>query len=147
MHWLWWVQIAADVLLIGAVVLLLARLRGGGGAAAGGGEGPDLAGFMSEAQRLAGDFDRLLAEKRELVSTTLTGLDRRIERMRAMAEELNRPAPAPEPEPLAESEMAGFRRQVVELASAGKSAAEIAAATGRPRGEVELVLSLAAKGK
>jgi hypothetical protein len=165
MSWLWWVQIAADVVLVAAVGLLLWRLRGLG-------ELPkaatpqDLEQFISESQRLSGEFDRLLGEKRELVNSTLAGLDARISQLRGLAEELEgrvakaqssaparpaAPAAAAAPEAGApargrtEEPLAGFRQKVLSLAKQGKAPAQIARATGRPRGEVELVLGLSGR--
>jgi hypothetical protein len=155
MSWLWWVQIAADVVLVAAVGLLLWRLKGLG-------ELPkaatpkDLEQFISESQRLSGEFDRLLGEKRELVNSTLAGLDARISQLRGLAEELEgrvaqarSAAPAPPAAapagPRAEEALAGFRQKVLALAKEGKAPAQIAQATGRPRGEVELVLGLSGR--
>jgi nucleoid-associated protein YgaU len=161
MSWLWWVQIAADVVLVAAVGLLLWRLKGLG-------ELPraatpkDLEQFISESQRLSGEFDRLLGEKRELVNSTLAGLDARISQLRGLAEELEgrvaqarSAAPAPPAQaappaaapagPRAEEALAGFRQKVLALAKEGKAPAQIARATGRPRGEVELVLGLSGR--
>lgn len=158
MHWLWWLQLLADLALLAAVAVLLLRLRRGAGA------GPELSTkelerFMSEAGRLTGEFDRLLAEKRVLVKSTLESLDQRIAELKRQAELLDRPlrrsareevpaesAPTrPGGAPLAgdrQEGMEAFRRRVLELARQGKKAAQIAEATGRPRGEVELVLGL-----
>jgi hypothetical protein len=160
--WLWWAQLAADVLLLAAVVLLYLRPRGAGRPAPG--QAPaDMEGFLAEAGRLSKEFDRLLAEKRELVGSTLATLDGRIARLKEMAAELERsqrqapPPPAPQPAappapaaPSAEEALAGpagrdpqsFRDQVRELSRQGQSAQQIAQATGRPRSEVELALSL-----
>jgi len=152
MSWLWWLQIAADVVLLAAVGLLLSRIKelgpGGGdqGAAAGAQR------FAQEAEALAREFDRILGEKRELIQTTLKSLDARIAKLNEMASELQKapaasrpepsPAPsAPGPEPSPDP-MDRFRRRVVELSRQGKKPAQIAQATGRPQGEVELVLGL-----
>ncbi|MFH1058704.1 MAG: hypothetical protein V1797_08505 [Pseudomonadota bacterium] len=147
---LWWLLLAADGLLIAAVALLLIRLRRGGGLA--GGQVPDLAGFLAEADRLAKEFDRLLADKRELVSATLRGIDQRVAELEDLRRELDQreakaqaavaAAPAPAAEPAAAGDQAEFRQRVLLLARQGQDAGQIAAATGRPRGEVELVLGL-----
>lgn len=144
MHWLWWLQILADILLIGAVVVLLTRMGRGAGAASGV-KGPDLDGFVQEASRLSADFDRLLGEKRELVASTLAGLDRRIAELKSLAVDLQEQAPPAPPPTAGPDDIAGFRQKVVELAAAGQDAAAIATATGRPRGEVELALGLAGR--
>lgn len=141
MHWLWWLQVLADILLIGAVVVLLARL-GRGSRPAAGIKGPDLEEFVSEASRLSAEFDRLLGEKRELVAGTLASLDRRIEELKSLAAELER-AGASQPAPTGDAP--DFKQKVAELAAAGKDPAAIAAATGRPRGEVELALGLSGR--
>ncbi len=150
MHWLWWLQIAADVVLIAAVGMLLLRLRGLG-------ELPkvaspaDLESFISEAQKLSTEFDRLLGEKRELVATTLNTLDGRIRQLKQMAaglEQARPPARTPAPAaaaPAGDDSLARFRRQVLELTRQGKSPADIAEATGKSRGEVELVLGLSGR--
>lgn len=143
---LWWLLLAADILLILAVGALLWRLRRGSGPAAGQAP-PDLAGFLAEADRLSKEFDRLLGEKRELVATTLNGIDRRLAELKDLARELERraasaPAPPAAAEPSAAQDAAGFRQRVLRLARQGQDAQQIAAATGRPRGEVELVLGL-----
>ncbi len=153
MDWLWWLQLGLDVLLLGLLGALFWRLR-----AASGGARPttpaDLQRFIAEATRLSGEFDRLLAEKRELVGTTLKTLDDRINHLQALASQLKNPprppaAPAPAPQaPAAALASPGqdFRARVLALASQGRSAQEIAQATGRPRGEVELVLGLTGQG-
>jgi hypothetical protein len=158
MSWLWWAQMVADVVLLAAVAVLILRLRGLG-------ELPktatpqDLEEFLSESQRLSGEFDRLLGEKRELVNSTLAGLDSRISQLRSLAEELEgrveaaraaapaepaAPAPdrQPQPAPPQAEPLAEFRERVLALAKQGKAPAQIARDTGRPRGEVELVLGL-----
>jgi hypothetical protein len=158
--WLWWVQLAVDALLAAAVLLLFLRLRAAGRAVPGSAPA-DLEGFLSEAGRLSKEFDRLLAEKRELVGSTLATLDGRIARLREMAAELERnppraaappPAPAAPPPPAqpAEEASAGpgaqdspsFRDRVRQLSRQGRTPQQIAQATGRPRSEVELALSL-----
>jgi hypothetical protein len=157
--WLWWAQLAADVLLAAAVLLLFLRLRATGRSASGSAPA-DLEGFLSEAGRLSKEFDRLLAEKRELVGSTLATLDGRIARLKEMAAELERnppraaaPPPAPAPAkaaPRAEEAPASpagpapqsFRDQVRQLQRQGQTPQQIAQATGRPRSEVELALSL-----
>ena len=148
MSWLWWLQLVADLVLLGAVALLLFRLRAPADSSRAA-SASELDSFINEAGRLTQEFDRLLAEKRELVNTTLTTLDQRIARLQKMAQELEtRPDPAPpEPEPRPEGDqaVAAFRRQVLKLAAQGRNAKEIAQATGRPRGEVELVLGLSGK--
>jgi len=148
MSWPWWLQLALDVLLLAALGFLLWRLRGARGQ-----DRPatpaDLKRFVSEATRLSQEFDRLLAEKRELVGTTLKTLDDRIAHLQAMASQLRNP-PRPQAPPRAEEQAppAGettardFRTRVRELAGQGRTPQEIAEATGRPRGEVELVLGL-----
>lgn len=151
MSWLWWLQIGADLVLIGAVGLLLMRLRSGGGSPRGAAPA-DLEGFILEAGRLSKEFDRLLGEKRELVRSTLGALDQRIAKLKQAAAELEESPPAPQTPPApsgasapAETPsggMAEFRRKVIKLARQGREPADIARATGRPRGEVELVLEL-----
>ncbi len=160
MSWLWWIQIGADILLIGAVVLLLGKLNRLGGLRSASST-DDLDEFIDEAGQLAKEFDRLLAEKRQLVGTTLKTLDQRIDQLNTMliqAEKTgaklqkaqaeprqSKPAPAKPAGPVAgESGPAVFRRKVEELSRLGRTPAQIAEATGRPRGEVELVLGLAA---
>lgn len=156
MNWLWWVQVAADALLIGAVIVLLVRLGrlgGPGGSASAG----DMERFISEAGQLGQEFDRLLAEKRELIGSTLGTLDQRVESLRQMLAQANQAAerqeraqgrpPAPEPPPAQTAaacpgNAAEFKRKVQELQRMGRSPAQIAQATGRPRGEVELALGL-----
>ena len=148
MSWLWWLQLAADLVLLGAVALLLFRLRGPADPSRAA-SAAELDSFITEAGRLTQEFDRLLAEKRELVNTTLTTLDQRIARLQNLARELeNRQAPAPaapETPPDPDQAVAAFRRQVLKLAAQGQGAEQIAKATGRPRGEVELVLGLSGK--
>lgn len=150
MDWLWWLQLALDLCLLAGLGLLFWRLRGGKNGARPA-TTADLQRFIAEAARLSQDFDRLLAEKRELVGTTLKTLDDRIAHLQAMVSQLKTPprppAPTPRPAPAtpdAPASPAGqdFRALVLKLASQGKSAQEIASATGRPRGEVELVLGL-----
>lgn len=159
MNWLWWIQIGADILLIGAVVLLLAKLNRLGGLRSATST-DDLDQFISEAGQLGHEFDRLLAEKRQLVGTTLKTLDQRIDQLNTMLAQAEKagakirkaqtksepPKPAPKAaQPAAEeSGPVVFRRKVKELSSLGRTPAQIAEATGRPRGEVELVLGLAA---
>lgn len=149
MSGLWWLQIAADAVLVASVVVLLLRLKRLGGAPAL--KAPaDFERFIGEAESLSRDFDRLLAQKRELVAQTLAGLDQRLEQLRGLARELEQekaPAP-PRPkaqtpaQPSAQDGLEGFRRRVRELASQGQDPAQISRTTGRPRGEVELVLAL-----
>ncbi len=151
--WLWWAQLAVDVLLLAAVLALFFKNRAPG--RGGRGSAPaDLEGFLAEAGRLSREFDRLLAEKRELVNGTLATLDARIAQLRRMAAGLEPPAQAPagakaasppagrgpakKPEPVP----ASFRERVLDLHRQGQSAQQIAKALGRPRGEVELALSL-----
>lgn len=159
MNWLWWLQIGADILLIGAVVLLLAKLNRLGGLRSASST-DDLDEFISEAGQLAKEFDRLLAEKRQLVGTTLNTLDKRIDQLNSMLVQAEKtgqklkqaqaapeqPKTKPRPAPAAgeETGAAVFRRRVEELSRLGRTPAQIADATGRPRGEVELVLGLAA---
>jgi ABC-type transporter Mla subunit MlaD len=167
MSWLWWVQIGADVLLVGGLLVLLNRLK------ASGGEGvsapKEMQNFLAEGQRLSQEFDRLLGEKRELVGTTLTSLDNRIGQLKAMVEDLEeRLKQARQALNTAQDNKAGaqeaqaapstgsgsqntgqplddFRKKVLKLARQGKAPAQIAEATGRPRGEVELVLGLSGR--
>jgi outer membrane murein-binding lipoprotein Lpp len=167
MNLLWWVQIAADVLLLGALLLLLTRLRSGG--SAGISAPSEMKDFLVEGQRLSQEFDRLLGEKRELVNTTIATLDNRIAQLRSMADEMEarvkaagktsrqaqsaEPNPAPPPadagsqtNPDSDSQaLDAFRKKVLKLARQGKAPAQIAEATGRPRGEVELVLGLSGR--
>ncbi|KMY68970.1 hypothetical protein AAU61_05290 [Desulfocarbo indianensis] len=163
MNWLWWVQIAADVLLIGGLIVLLSRLRGGG-------EGlsapREMQNFLEEGQRLSREFDRVLGEKRELVGTTMAVLDDRVSQMRRMVEdleqrlnaarelsrELAKAAPPLADKPPAANQPSGqamdqFRQKVMKLARQGKAPAQIAELTGRPRGEVELVLGLSGRSQ
>lgn len=167
MNWLWWVQIGADVLLIGGLLVLLSRLKGGGGS---GLSAPkEMQGFLAEGQRLSQEFDRLLGEKRELVGTTLSTLDNRISQLRTMVEDLEarlkqarqaasavqaNTANPPEAQAAPSSNSGNqtgsqplddFRKKVLQLARQGKAPAQIAEATGRPRGEVELVLGLSGR--
>lgn len=141
---LWWIQIAADLVLAAAVALLLLRLRRRGQ----GGLPPapkELERFVTEARGLAQEFDRLLSEKRELVNTTLSTLDARIAQMQKMVQELEDRLAQSRSQPAAALDvdgMAAFRRKVLELSRQGLDPARIAEATGRPRGEVELVLGL-----
>jgi hypothetical protein len=167
MNWLWWVQIAADVLLLGGLLVLLNRLRSGG--SAGMSAPSEIQSFLEESQRLSQEFDRLLGEKRELVNTTIATLDNRIVQLRSMADEMearvkaagktSRMAQSAKPNPAsppadAESQtgadsdsqaLDAFRKKVLKLARQGKVPAQIAEATGRPRGEVELVLGLSGR--
>jgi hypothetical protein len=157
MDWPWWVQLALDLVLLTAVALLLWRQRGPHSGARPA-TPADLQRFIGEATRLSQEFDRLLAEKRELVGTTLKTLDDRIDHLQAMASQLKNPprpqapanpAPTPAPQPAAARAGANnqdFRARVLALSSQGRSPQEIAEATGRPRGEVELVLGLTGKG-
>jgi len=158
MDWLWWAQMAADALLVAAVALLLFRLRGRSGpqdVAA----NDDLGKFISEAGQLSQEFDRLLAEKRDLVNTTLATLDQRIQAIEAMLDQARQiaqrleqaqsaaapPATPKAPPPIAASGSANdFRRKVEELHRMGRTAEQIVQATGRPRGEVDLALGLLA---
>lgn len=157
MNLLWWLVLGADAVLIAALTVLLWRWGKAGSPADRGGSPAELERFLGEAGRLGKEFDRLLAEKRELIGTTLRALDQRLARLEeqaAQADEAARrledalaavraaeahPAPAPPVEP---AQVPAFRQQVAQLARQGRSAAQIAQATGRPIGEVELVLSL-----
>jgi|GEM_PF-2321861 len=159
---LWWLLIAADLLLVLAVAALFWQIRRGGRS------GPartprEMEGFLAEAARLSREFDRLLGEKRELVAASLAGIDQRLEDLKRLAAALDQRvadtkaqlavappiAPPPPTAPREESPTPppDFRRQVLELARQGQKAAEIAAALGRPRGEVELVLGLSGQGQ
>ncbi len=168
MNWLWWVQITADVLLISGLIVLLSRLRSGGGS---GLSAPrEMQSFLKEGQRLSQEFDRLLGEKRELVNTTISTLDNRIAQLRTMSEEMDariknagkasrewESGGASKAASQADSKKTGeggntdnqaldvFRKKVLKLAGQGKAPAQIAEATGRPRGEVELVLGLSGR--
>ncbi|MCA1905428.1 MAG: hypothetical protein LDL11_02410 [Desulfarculus sp.] len=165
---LWWWLIAADLLLVLAVAALFWQARRGGGS--GVARTPrEMEDFLREASRLSREFDRLLGEKRELVAASLDGIDQRLNELRRLAVALDQrlaetrselaavataaapPTPSG-PTPAASREEGSppptdFRRQVLELARQGKQAAEIAAALGRPRGEVELVLGLLGQGQ
>ncbi len=165
MTWLWWLQFGADLLLIGAVIVLLGRLRSGGGASLAAPK--EMQEFLAEGQRLSREFDRILGEKRELVGTTISTLDNRLAQMREMVDDLEKrlaearklarslEAPAPDAgadkggtagKTKAEDKaLEEFRRKVLALARQGKAPAQIAEATGRPRGEVELVLGLSGR--
>ena len=167
MNWLWWVQIAADVLLISGLLVLLNRLRSGGGAGASAPK--EMEAFIKEGQHLSQEFDRLLGEKRELVNTTISTLDNRIAQLRGMVEEFDarskdagnasrKPgttspnqamsSASVQPEAAANADSQAldeFRKKVQKLARQGKAPAQIAEATGRPRGEVELVLGLSGR--
>ncbi len=169
MNWLWWVQIGADILLIGGLLVLLSRLKGSGGANLSAPK--EMQDFLAEGQRLSQEFDRLLGEKRELVGTTLATLDNRIVQLKAIVEDLEtrlknarQVSKATEAgnaeavkEPAGDSSSAAsqpgnqaldeFRKKVMRLARQGKAPAQIAEATGRPRGEVELVLGLSGRSK
>lgn len=148
----WWLLLAADVMLLVAVGALLWRLRRGVGKIKGQ-SAPDLAGFLAEANRLSREFDRLLGEKRELVGATLSAIDQRLAALKALEQELAEKATrmaarAAEPDPPASAaDQAAFRQRVLVLARQGQNAGQIAAATGRPRGEVELVLGLNGRGR
>jgi hypothetical protein len=167
MSWLWWVQIGADVLLIGGLLVLLSRLKASDGGAISAPK--EMQKFLAEGQRLSQEFDRLLGEKRELVGTTLTTLDNRIGQLKTMVEDLEArlkqarravsaagaaaagQANAQEAHPAKGGGQDGgqplddFRKKVLKLARQGKAPAQIAEATGRPRGEVELVLGLSGR--
>jgi phage shock protein A len=167
MSWLWWVQIGADVLLIGGLLALLSRLKGGGGAELAAPQ--EMQKFLAEGQRLSQEFDRLLGEKRELVGTTLATLDNRIAQLKAMVDDLEARLknarqvsqeadalksgaagvndPADDVSQTATQALDEFRKKVLRLARQGKAPAQIAEATGRPRGEVELVLGLSGRSK
>ena len=178
MDWLWWLQIGADALLVLVVAVLIFRLKSPGAA----GDLPneeDWQQFIKEASELGQEFDRLLAEKRELVKSVLTGLDRRIAQLEEIKQDINRRVadspPAVKPDidhtpadidadarprsrssrdnldlderalsasKLSPEAMDVFRNTVLKLAKEGQGASEIAKDTGRPRGEVELILSL-----
>jgi len=149
------------------LLVLLKRLKSSGGAGLSAPE--QMQDFLKEGQRLSQEFDRLLGEKRELVGTTLTTLDSRIAQLKAMVEDLEARQKkasqagrdsgptesgraAPQEAGAASSAGGGgqngsqvmedFRKKVLKLARQGKAPAQIAEATGRPRGEVELVLGL-----
>jgi hypothetical protein len=166
MDWMWWLQIGADGFLLLVVALLLFRLRGLGKLNQMRDE-KEWEEFIKQAGDISMEFDRLLNEKRELVSRTLKGLDQRIEELKSMqgsvgpaivmpAVEKEKP-PEPKPrddvEPIQESRiksaakltpqaMEEFRSTVLELAEDGQKARQIAKSTGRPQGEVELILRL-----
>ncbi|KIX13528.1 hypothetical protein [Dethiosulfatarculus sandiegensis] len=149
MHWLWWLQIGADLILLGAIAVLLVKLTRGGGVSSGAmASSADLERFLEEAGSLTQEFDRLLGEKRELVRTTLITLDSRIEKLKDMTREMDariESCQAPSivsKEPYNPNPMDEFREKVARLAREGKNSSQIAQATGRPRGEVELVLGL-----
>ncbi|MCA1989013.1 MAG: hypothetical protein LDL07_07700 [Desulfarculus sp.] len=166
---LWWLLIAADLLLVLAVAALFWQIRRGGGS--GPAQTPrEMEEFLREASRLSREFDRLLGEKRELVAASLDGIDQRLNELRRLAVALDQrlaetrsqlatattavAAPAPSGTTPAVPQEEGpappptdFRRQVLDLARQGKKAPEIAAAIGRPRGEVELVLGLLGQGQ
>lgn len=144
MSWFWILQIAADALLIGALVVLLLRLRKTGPLPQGL-TPAKLKQFIEEAEALSKEFDRLLAEKRELVNTTLATLDARIIQLKDMVAEAGSPALAGSA-PAAPDDMPAFRKKVRHMADMGMKPAEIATAVGRPRGEVELVLGLSQSG-
>lgn len=157
MHWLWWVQIVADVVLIAAVGMLLMRLKNLGDLPRVASPA-DLENFITEAQSLSTEFDRLLGEKRELVATTLNTLDGRINELQQMSGDAAAQIAAAQktPPPAAPSaavstgqktgqdknSLAQFRSKVLELSRQGKKPADIAEQTGKSRGEVELVLGL-----
>ena len=151
MSLIWWLQIAADALLIAAVLVLILRMRSGK-APAPGASAAELELFIKEAKSVSQEFDRILGEKRQLVRTTLKALDERIAQLEKNKAELApqppaqakpKPAPAAPAAPAAEADgMEAFRRKVLELSRKGQKPAQIAQATGRPRGEVELVLGL-----
>lgn len=163
MDWLWWVQIGADALLVLALVGLLLKLRAPGDGA-GGVAAADVERFVDEAGKLSKEFDRLLNEKRQLVQTALATLDDRIEQLQGLMGQAEDAAQRLD-DGLADAEyggvdqprdpqakavedsiaMAEVRREVCRLADQGQSAAEIAEATGRPRGEVELILGLSSQ--
>lgn len=153
MHWLWWVQIVADVVLIAAVGMLLMRLKNLGDLPRVASPA-DLENFITEAQSLSTEFDRLLGEKRELVASTLSTLDGRINELQQMSGDAAAQIAAAQktPPPAASSlgqktgqdknSLAQFRSKVLELSRQGKKPADIAEQTGQSRGEVELVLGL-----
>ena len=156
--WLWWLQLGLDLVLLAALSALIWRL-GGLARISAGLKPPDLEAFVNEAQELSAEFDRLLGEKRKLISGALDSLDERIARLRQMGLELEqtalaaarvkqavaKPPPEPAPEPRGDQEVDIFRRKVLKLADNGKTAAEISEITGHPRGEVELVLGLSGR--
>lgn len=161
---LWWLLIAADLLLVLAVAALFWQIKRGGKSSPG--QTPrEMEGFLAEAAKLSREFDRLLGEKRELVAASLSGIDQRLNELKRLAAALDQrlaetrsqlaaaatpPAAAPVPAAPREeppSPPPDFRTQVLGLARQGKKAAEIAAAVGRPRGEVELVLGLSGQGQ
>jgi len=119
--------------VIAAVVMLVRRMRRA--------QVPQLEEFLAEAGELAKRFDRLLNDKRQLVKATLEGLDARIEELNRLIAEAD--------ERIAELKQLGpgarepsLRDQILAMAAQGKPASEIARATGRSIGEVELVLGL-----
>jgi len=150
MPWIWWVVIGADALFVVALAWLL--LKAGGGGAANGAAPPDLSKFIEESQQICQEFDRLLNEKRDLVHSTLTAIDSRLAELSAMEKRLSeiKPPPVPEPRVVRAEDPADsvreFREKVRRMAKDGKAPADIAEATGRPRGEVELVLGLTEGG-
>lgn len=139
---------AADAILLAAVAVLLLKLRSLGRLPQLA-QGEKLSDFFKEAQDLSQEFDRLLAEKRKLAQSTLDSLDKRIADLKKTAAGLERP-PAPKARPASRASRDGgpmepFRQTVLKLAGQGKNPAQIAQATGKPRGEVELVLDLEAQ--
>ena len=141
MSWLWVLQIAADALLIGALLVLILRLRRTGPLPQGL-TPAKLTQFIEEAEGLSKEFDHLLAEKRELINTTLASLDARIKHLKDMAAEAVPPTQARSDPAANKNDMQSFRKKVRNMADKGMKPAEIATAVGRPRGEVELVLGL-----
>ena len=89
--WFWWLQLGLDVVLLAALGALVWRL-GGLARISAGLKPPDLEAFVKEAQELSAEFDRLLGEKRKLISGALESLDQRIARLREMSLDLEQTA-------------------------------------------------------
>ena len=86
--WIWWIgQLAIDIILLIALFVLLSKLKKAKGGNMGEQTTLSAQDFVEQAGQLAREFDRLLGEKRELVGTTLSTLDARIDELRAMLEQ------------------------------------------------------------
>ena len=110
--------------------------------------------LLVELQETSREINATIDTKTVVLNKLIEDADRRIETLKGLEKSAGsatgigatRPAARPEPAPRPPSEesrrRAALEREILRLADEGKTELEIARATGVPRGEVELVLSL-----
>ncbi|SMC19373.1 hypothetical protein SAMN02746041_00656 [Desulfacinum hydrothermale DSM 13146] len=141
MDWHTGLQLLIDLVLVALLAgLFLSRRRGGSEEELRSLLGT-FEGIVSETKTLADEFEKNLQQRAELIQHILGLLDEKLEKAKDTLDRLDTKPGRTESRPAPPSQRKDTA-SILRLARSGLSAEEIALATQRPVGEVELILSL-----